>query len=122
LRSCPTFFLTLVVFLDSDLSTIKVGDWGFAALYEPGKFLDTSCGSLDYASPEILTGKSFGPEVDVWSLGTSLIFQSPTALSTSGYSGAFPSFAPVSLLLIPHRSTFVFYGVWLAPFPSLKRF
>lgn len=57
------------VFLDEDLSTIKLGDWGFATLYEPEKYLATACGSLDYSAPEILSGKCCGPEVDVWSLG-----------------------------------------------------
>lgn len=64
------------VLLDEDLSTIKLGDWGFATVYEPGKMLDTSCGSLDYSAPEILSGKSFGPEVDVWSLGMPSVFLS----------------------------------------------
>lgn len=57
------------VLLDEDLSTIKLGDWGFATVYESGKLLNTACGSLDYAAPEILSGNFFGPEVDVWSLG-----------------------------------------------------
>lgn len=62
----------IIVFLDEDLSTIKLGDWGFATLYEPGKFIGTACGSLDYSAPEILSGKCCGPEVDVWSLGKSI--------------------------------------------------
>lgn len=61
-------FLTLDV--DETYKIVKVGDWGFAAICKPGEKIETACGSLDYAAPEILSGKAFGSEVDVWSLGT----------------------------------------------------
>ena len=32
------------------------------------EFLRTQCGSPAYAAPEILGHKSYGPEVDVWSM------------------------------------------------------
>lgn len=38
-----------------------------------GDFLRTSCGSPNYASPEIITGQLYaGPEVDVWGCGVTL--------------------------------------------------
>lgn len=58
------------VFLDSNMQTIKIGDWGFASVFSPGSTIETACGSLDYAAPEILSGRPHvGPEVDVWALG-----------------------------------------------------
>jgi len=63
------------IFLDEKLETIKIGDWGFSTVYKSGATLETSCGSLEYAAPEILSGKPhLGPEVDVWALGVLLYF------------------------------------------------
>ncbi|KAL3318981.1 MAP microtubule affinity-regulating kinase 1 [Cichlidogyrus casuarinus] len=58
--------------LDQDMN-IKIADFGFSNRFEPGKRLDTFCGSPPYAAPELFEGKEYdGPEVDVWSLGVIL--------------------------------------------------
>lgn len=58
------------IFFDSK-NNVLIGDWGFSC---PFKFMadkETSCGSLDYSAPEILTKKiSCGPSVDIWALGS----------------------------------------------------
>ncbi|QLQ78158.1 hypothetical protein HG537_0A04050 [Torulaspora globosa] len=56
--------------LDKKNKTIKIADFGMAALEISNKLLQTSCGSPHYASPEIVMGKSYhGGPSDVWSCG-----------------------------------------------------
>lgn len=55
--------------------SIKLIDFGFAFRFDPSKSLQRSrsCGSLNYASPEIILNLSYwGPEIDIWSLGVIL--------------------------------------------------
>lgn len=57
------------LFLDSH-DNIKIGDFGLSNLMTDGDFLKTSCGSPNYAAPEVISGKLYsGPEIDVWSAG-----------------------------------------------------
>ena len=52
---------------------IKVGDFGLSNFMVDGDFLKTSCGSPNYAAPEVISGRLYsGPEVDVWSCGVIL--------------------------------------------------
>ncbi|KFV12439.1 PAS domain-containing serine/threonine-protein kinase, partial [Pterocles gutturalis] len=53
--------------------TIKLVDFGSAAYLEPGKLFYTFCGTTEYCSPEVLSGKPYhGPELEMWSLGVTL--------------------------------------------------
>lgn len=55
--------------LDKDRN-IKIADFGMAALESGERLLETSCGSPHYASPEIVTGKTYhGAPSDIWSCG-----------------------------------------------------
>jgi 5'-AMP-activated protein kinase catalytic alpha subunit len=57
------------ILLDSGFN-VKIADFGLSNLMKDGKFLKTSCGSLNYAAPEILLHKNYeGTSVDVWSCG-----------------------------------------------------
>lgn len=52
---------------------VKIIDFGLSNIMKDGEFLTTSCGSPNYAAPEVISGKLyFGPEVDVWSCGVIL--------------------------------------------------
>jgi len=58
--------------LDAD-GNVKLADFGFGNFYQPGKLLDTWCGSPPYAAPEVFEGKLYeGPHPDIWSLGVVL--------------------------------------------------
>lgn len=55
--------------LDDNLN-VKIADFGLSNIMTDGNFLKTSCGSPNYAAPEVIGGKLYaGPEVDVWSCG-----------------------------------------------------
>ncbi|CAI4221732.1 unnamed protein product [Auanema sp. JU1783] len=52
---------------------VKIADFGLSNIMTDGDFLRTSCGSPNYAAPEVISGKLYaGPEVDVWSCGVIL--------------------------------------------------
>jgi serine/threonine protein kinase len=52
---------------------IKIADFGLSNIIQDGEFLQTSCGSPNYAAPEVIEGKYYsGEEVDVWSCGVIL--------------------------------------------------
>ena len=54
-------------------NNIKIADFGLANMMSDGDFLRTSCGSPNYAAPEVISGHLYaGPEVDVWSSGVIL--------------------------------------------------
>ena len=58
--------------LDDNLD-VKIADFGLSNIMTDGNFLKTSCGSPNYAAPEVIGGKLYaGPEVDVWSCGVIL--------------------------------------------------
>ncbi|KAI9914337.1 hypothetical protein PsorP6_006888 [Peronosclerospora sorghi] len=55
-----------------DDADIKLADFGFAkktAIRNGDTGLSTACGTPGYVAPEILRAKSYGKEVDIWSIG-----------------------------------------------------
>jgi len=60
------------VLLDDGLN-VKIADFGLSNEISDGDFLTTSCGSPNYAAPEVIRGGVYaGPEIDVWSSGVIL--------------------------------------------------
>ncbi|CAH0551637.1 unnamed protein product [Brassicogethes aeneus] len=58
------------VILNSIQTQIKIVDFGLSNIWTQETMLRTHCGSPEYAAPELfVTGKKYGPEVDLWSLG-----------------------------------------------------
>jgi len=54
-------------------NNIRIADFGLSNIIHDGFFLKTSCGSPNYAAPEVISGNLYpGPEVDVWSCGVIL--------------------------------------------------
>lgn len=59
-----------ILFTHESTSTLKLIDFGFATRIS--KRLDTTCYTLEYAAPEILSNKKYNEACDLWSLGAIL--------------------------------------------------
>ncbi|XP_074641372.1 uncharacterized protein LOC141899118 [Tubulanus polymorphus] len=58
------------IMLDSSKKSIKLIDFGLSNSYTKEELLKTHCGSPEYAAPELFdTGKEYGSEIDMWSVG-----------------------------------------------------
>ncbi|CAF1457437.1 unnamed protein product [Adineta steineri] len=56
-----------------DASHVKIADFGLSNIMKDGELLKTSCGSPNYAAPEVVSGELYaGQEVDIWSCGVIL--------------------------------------------------
>ena len=65
-----SLFLTVIHFQsESDDSDIKIADFGFAKKVHKPNSLTTQCGTPGYVAPEILEGKPYDTQADMWSLG-----------------------------------------------------
>lgn len=57
---------------ETDDSSIKIADFGFARVVKRPQSLTTQCGTPGYVAPEILTGKPYDESADMWSVGVIL--------------------------------------------------
>lgn len=59
----------LLLCSERDDADIKIADFGFAKRVADLKPKETACGTPGYVAPEILRGKPYTTEVDIWSMG-----------------------------------------------------
>ncbi|CAI6263806.1 unnamed protein product [Periconia digitata] len=75
------------ILLDRATMSIKLVDFGMAALQPEGQKLTTPCGSPHYAAPEVIgTNPYDGGQADVWSCGV-ILFVLLTGFPPFNYSG-----------------------------------
>lgn len=61
------------IMLEHGMQNIKLSDFGLASITHDGRFFESSCGTPNYASPEVVSGSLYGgPETDTWSCGVVL--------------------------------------------------
>ena len=65
----PVFLIAIRFQSESDDSDIKIADFGFAKKVHKPNSLTTQCGTPGYVAPEILEGKAYDTQADMWSLG-----------------------------------------------------
>ncbi|KAJ8029482.1 Calcium/calmodulin-dependent protein kinase type IV [Holothuria leucospilota] len=54
--------------MDED-APLKLADFGLSKICSQDVNMKTVCGTPGYCAPEVLYGKTYGPEVDMWSIG-----------------------------------------------------
>ena len=60
------------ILLDNE-NNVKLADFGLSNIMKDGIFLYSSCGSPNYAAPELISGKYYnGASIDIWSCGVIL--------------------------------------------------
>lgn len=75
------------ILLDRETMTVKLVDFGMAALQPTGKKLTTPCGSPHYAAPEVIKTMAYdGAKADVWSCGV-ILYVLLTGTPPFNYSG-----------------------------------
>merc|ERR1719181_1759331 len=57
------------LYQSDEKSQLKLIDFGFAKVWDPSTLMMSSCGSIAYVSPDVLTGKGYTDKCDLWSLG-----------------------------------------------------
>ena len=72
------------------MNTIKVSDFGFARPCKSKELVDTYCGCIQYAPPEVLQGIPYpGPAHDTWSMGMILYQMVSNQAMTEVFSQTF---------------------------------
>ena len=72
------------VMISSD-GRLFIIDWGMSFFWHPAEALSQTCGSPDYAAPEVYQKASYiGPELDIWALGVTLYAMVTSAFPFSG--------------------------------------
>lgn len=54
---------------ETDDSVLKLADFGLSKMLAPEVVMQTVCGTPGYCAPEVLLGKQYGREVDMWAVG-----------------------------------------------------
>lgn len=55
-------FCVLIIIVRLLSYQVKIADFGLSNLMKDGEFLRTSCGSPNYAAPEVVSGKLYAGE------------------------------------------------------------
>jgi len=88
---------------NSEKAELKVIDFGISAILAPGETSTDSYGTIAYVAPEVLMGKPYDKEVDLWSIGV---------ITYMLLSGSLPFNSPansnneIALLIVNDKVTF----------------
>ena len=62
----------LVLREPEDLASVTIVDFGLAKAARAREQMEDMCGTPEYAAPEVLLGRPYTPQVDLWSIGVGL--------------------------------------------------
>ena len=63
-----------ILLTKSEGLNIKIADFGFATRIPEGGYETLTCGSPYYMAPEVVSGKKYRHEADIWSIGVITYF------------------------------------------------
>jgi hypothetical protein len=68
----PENIMIILNDISGKIDSIKLIDFGFATYFSTDELPSLSCGTLNYAAPEVLLGEKYGPPSDLFSAGVIL--------------------------------------------------
>jgi len=87
-------------------ATLKLIDFGLAKIWDSSSLMKTACGTIAYASPDVLLGEGYTNKCDLWSIGV-IVF-----MLLSGYPPFYGSNKEMCTKILNARVDWSYHSRW----------